>query len=268
MTRAPAVPGLLGAEINLARARLEAIADPKNHLTARVMVNRIWQHHFGTGLVRTPSDFGMRSEPPTHPELLDHLATTFMEQGWSVKKMHRLMMLSATYQQRSDERDDIRRIDPDIRLMARTNRRRLDFEALRDSFLVVSNRLDRTVGGPAQGNLLGSNRRTVYGSVERLNLPGLFRTFDFPSPPPPAPARSNHSAAAACSDEQPVPDRCVAACCSGRILPVKRFAEGGSPASPALRATGDRQELALAREYLATTRRPAWDRCAQAAAGE
>src|SRR5699024_5997768 len=80
----------------------QAIVDPKNPLTSRVMVNRVWLHHFGFGLVRTPSDFGLRSDPPTHPELLDYLASRFAEEGWSVKKLHRLIMLSSTYQMSSD----------------------------------------------------------------------------------------------------------------------------------------------------------------------
>src|SRR5205085_12696499 len=84
----------------------QAIASKDNPLTARVLVNRVWLHHFGVGLVQTPSDFGLRGEPPTHPELLDYLAATLMDQGWSIKKLHRLILLSAVYQQQSDERDD------------------------------------------------------------------------------------------------------------------------------------------------------------------
>jgi hypothetical protein len=163
-----------------------AIADRKNPLTARVLVNRIWMQHMGTALVGTPSDFGLRSDRPTHPELLDHLAATFMEQGWSIKKLHRQIVLSATYQQVSSNPQPAVRnphsVDPENRLYWRMNRRRLDFESLRDSFLAVSARLDRKVGGPPAGDLLGNNRRTVYGFVERLNLPGLFRTFDYPNP--------------------------------------------------------------------------------------
>src|SRR5262249_61231864 len=83
-----------------------AIADRKNPLTARVLVNRVWLHHFGKGLVGTPSDFGLRSDPPTHPQLLDHLATWFMDNGWSIKKLHCLIVLSAAYQQASADRSD------------------------------------------------------------------------------------------------------------------------------------------------------------------
>src|SRR5208282_6885660 len=100
----------------------QAIASKDNPLTARVMVNRIWLNHFGQGLVRTPSDFGLRGEPPTHPELLDYLARSFMENGWSVKKLHRQILLSATYQQGSSEDPKLTTTDPDNRLLARMNR--------------------------------------------------------------------------------------------------------------------------------------------------
>jgi hypothetical protein len=173
--------------LDLARA----IADRKNPLTARVLVNRVWLHHFGKGLVGTPSDFGLRSDPPTHPQLLDHLATWFMENGWSIKKLNRLILLSAAYQQRSDDRADCRRVDPENALLWRENRRRLDFEALRDSFLTVSGRLDRTQGGPPVKDILSASgrQRTVYGFVDRLHVPGLLRTFDFPSPDASSPQR-------------------------------------------------------------------------------
>jgi hypothetical protein len=161
-----------------------AIADPENPLTARVLVNRIWLHHFGAGLVRTPSDFGLRGEPPIHPELLDYLAATFMENGWSIKKMHRLIMLSRVYQQSSAEAPADREVDPDNRLLARMNRRRLEFEGLRDSLLAVGGRLDEACGGkPVElTSAPFSTRRSVYGFIERQNLPALFRTFDFASP--------------------------------------------------------------------------------------
>src|SRR5207248_794046 len=101
-----------------------AIADRDNPLTARVMVNRIWLHHFGAGLVRTPSDFGLRGQAPTHPELLDYLAATFMDNGWSVKKMHRLIMLSSVYQQSSADDAACQEKDPENRLLARMDRQR------------------------------------------------------------------------------------------------------------------------------------------------
>jgi Protein of unknown function (DUF1553) len=162
----------------------QAIASRDNPLTARVLVNRVWLHHFGAGLIRTPGDFGLRSEPPSHPDLLDHLATAFMNDGWSIKKLHRRIMLSHAYQQKSDDRPECEKADPDNRLLWKMNRRRLDFEAMRDALLAVGGKLDQKIGGPSVSNIMaaGSSRRTLYGHLDRLNLPGLYRTFDFPSP--------------------------------------------------------------------------------------
>ncbi len=111
------------------------------------MVNRLWLHHFGTGLVTTPDDFGLRSDPPSHPELLDYLAWRFMQDGWSLKKLHRLLMLSSVYQQQSDDNLRHEKLDPDNRLLAKTNRRRLDFESMRDTLLFVAGNLDHSFGG-------------------------------------------------------------------------------------------------------------------------
>ncbi len=168
-----------------------AIATPDNPLTARVMVNRLWMHHFGQGLVRTPGNFGLRGEPPTHPELLDFLAATFVENGWSIKKMHRLIMLSATYQQASDEDAKREAVDPENLLLWRMNRRRLELEPLRDALLVAAGRLDRHAGGPGVEITKGPfpTRRSIYGFIDRQNLPGLFRTFDFASPDTSTPQR-------------------------------------------------------------------------------
>jgi mono/diheme cytochrome c family protein len=162
----------------------QAIASKDNPLTARVMVNRIWLHHFGEGLVRTPSDFGMRSEPPTDPELLDYLAARFIDMGWSIKRLQRLIMLSSTYQMSSDDSAQGRKLDPENRLLWRMNRRRLELEPLRDAMLAVSGQLDTTMGGPAVEITKPpySPRRTVYGFIDRQNLQGLFRTFDLASP--------------------------------------------------------------------------------------
>jgi hypothetical protein len=123
---------------------------PHHPLTARVFVNRLWQHHFGVGLAATPNEFGTRADPPSHPELLDWLATEFVGHGWSVKHLHRLMVLSNTYRQASRVAADplARRIDPDNRLLWRMNRQRLEGEALRDSILAVAGSLNRKVGGP------------------------------------------------------------------------------------------------------------------------
>ena len=169
----------------------KSIASPENPLTARVMVNRVWTWHFGAGLVRTPSDFGLRSDPPTHPELLDYLAHRFVENGWSVKKLHKLIMLSSAYQQTSDHNPTAYAADPENTLLWRSNRRRLEFEALRDSVLAVTGKLDRALGGRPVDITGDSNvaRRTVYGFIDRQNLPGMFRSFDFASPDTHSPQR-------------------------------------------------------------------------------
>ncbi|MBM3835498.1 MAG: DUF1553 domain-containing protein [Verrucomicrobia bacterium] len=160
-----------------------AIADKKNPLTPRVMVNRIWQHHFGHGLVRTPSNFGLLGEPPTHPELLDYLADQFIQSGWSIKSMHRLMMLSATYQRSTKVDARNHETDPENKLLWRMNRRRLEVEVWRDAMLCVAGSLDRAVGGPSVGlNSPANQRRTFYGSVSRHDLDSLLRLFDFPDP--------------------------------------------------------------------------------------
>ena len=160
------------------------IASKDNPLTARVMVNRIWLHHFGEGLVRTPDDFGERGETPTHPELLDYLASRFMESGWSIKQMHRLIMLSSTYQQSSESSPQDAQKDPDNRWLWRMNRRLLDFESLRDTVLALGGDLDLTMGGrPVKLEVEPFPlRRSIYGFVDRRNVPNMFQAFDFSSP--------------------------------------------------------------------------------------
>ena len=174
-------------------------SSPDNPLTARVWVNRVWMHHFGAGLVRTPSDFGIRAEPPSHPELLDWLARRLVAEGWSTKALHRLILLSAAYQQRSDgrttqvARQQALAIDPENRLLWRMNPRRLTFEESRDTLLAVSGELDRTIGGRAADLFpAGSDnrRRTLYGLVDRQFLPGVLRAFDFANPDLHIPQRS------------------------------------------------------------------------------
>ncbi len=165
----------------------KAIADPANPLTPRVIVNRVWQHHFGLGLVRTPSDFGTRADPPTHPALLDWLAADFVEGGWSLKKLHRTILLSAAYRQssldRSVDEPKLAEVDPTNRLLWRMNPKRLDFETMRDSTLAVAGRLDPALTGrPIELFSTDSPRRTVYGFVNRNDLPGVWRNFDFPTP--------------------------------------------------------------------------------------
>ena len=148
---------------------------PDNPLTARVMVNRIWQHHFGEGIVATPSNFGKLGARPSNPELLDYLADQFVRFGWSVKAMHRMMMLSATYQQScANEKSNE---DPENHLLNRMNRRRLEAEAIRDSLLVVAGRLDRTSGGPALRDF-NAPRRTVYLMTIRSDRSGFGPLFD------------------------------------------------------------------------------------------
>jgi mono/diheme cytochrome c family protein len=170
----------------------QSIASKDNPLTARVIVNRVWNLHFGAGIVRTPGDFGVKGEPPTNPELLDWLATRFMAEGWSLKKLHRLMMSSAAYQQSSEATEGkAKAADPENRLLWRMNRRRLDFEATRDSLLFASGQLDLKMGGRAVDVTTQpfAKRRTVYGFIDRQNLPGVFRTFDFASPDTTSPQR-------------------------------------------------------------------------------
>ncbi len=168
-----------------------AIADSSNPLTARVMVNRVWQHHFGRGLVGTPSNFGLLGERPTHPELLDHLAAKFVASGWSLKQLHREIMLSATYRLESSGNTDAElssldsrlSTDPDNRWLWRQNRRRLEIETWRDSVLAVCGNLDRTQGGPSVNLNDGNNRRrTLYAAVSRHDLNSTLRLFDFPDP--------------------------------------------------------------------------------------
>jgi hypothetical protein len=166
--------------LDLARA----IASPNNPLTARVYVNRVWLHHFGEGLVSSAGDFGVRTEEPPHRGLLDYLAASFVESGWSTKSLHRLILLSATYQQSSDPQPASLRADPDNRLLSHMNRQRLDFEALRDTLLAIGSKLDQNLGGlPVDIETEPfTTRRTIYGLIERQNLPAIFRTFDFANP--------------------------------------------------------------------------------------
>jgi hypothetical protein len=175
------------------------IASPENPLTARVIVNRIWQGHFGEGLVRTPNDFGTQGDRPTHPELLDWLADRFVRDGWSIKKLHRLILTSNTYRmsKRSDER--YRDADPDNRLLWRVSYRRLEAEAIRDSILAVSGSLNPAKGGPSvlppmprqvleansdpdtvwkASSASESARRTIYVHTKRALLPPLLETLD------------------------------------------------------------------------------------------
>ncbi|MCA9220909.1 MAG: DUF1549 domain-containing protein [Planctomycetales bacterium] len=167
------------------------IADPANPLTSRVIVNRVWMHHFGEPLVDTPSDFGVRCERPDHAELLDYLATKLVDSGWSLKALHREILRSSVYQQQSIDRPDAREIDPENRLLWRMNRRRLEFEITRDSLLAAAGKLDMSLYGRAVELTTApfTQRRAVYGFVDRQDLPNLFRVFDFASPDQSSPRR-------------------------------------------------------------------------------
>lgn len=163
----------------------DAVVDRNNPLTARVIVNRIWLNHFGQGLVRTPDNFGKLGEPPTHPPLLDWLASTFMESGWSIKALHRTIMNSATYRSSSRFSEAAFSNDGDNRYLWRISPRRMDVETWRDSLLAVTGELNGTIGGPSIDNILVSDRRTMYAKVSRndpLDSDEFLRLFDFPIP--------------------------------------------------------------------------------------
>jgi hypothetical protein len=162
----------------------ESLVDPANPLTSRVVVNWVWGHHFGSGLVRTPDNFGMSGEPPTHPELLDYLAANFMKDGWSIKQLQRRIMLSATYQQSALVRPDCQLADPENRLLWHMPRQRLELEPMRDAMLAVAGRLDLTIGGRPIDLFKkpSTPRRTVYGFINRDVLAQMFSSFDMADP--------------------------------------------------------------------------------------
>ena len=155
-----------------------------NPLTSRVIVNWAWQNHFGYGLVRTPDDFGTRGQPPTHPELLDYLASEFQRNGWSLKWLHRQIMSSNAYRQGAMENESSRQKDPENALLWRLPRRRLDFESMRDAMLAVCEELDLTMGGrPIDLNATPAiPRRSVYGFINRDIIANLMSTFDTANP--------------------------------------------------------------------------------------
>ncbi len=185
------------------------LTNPANPLTARVMVNRLWHHHFGRGLVGTPSDFGVKGELPTHPAMLDWLANEFVDQNWSLKSMHRLMLTSRTYRQSSAFRADLAKIDSDNRYLWRFPRQRLEGEVIRDNMLFVSGRLNPKMGGssvfPAlppgmesrggwklSADPLERDRRSVYVFVRRNTRYPMFEAFDMPDTHEPC-ARRNQT---------------------------------------------------------------------------
>ena len=160
----------------------ESIVSPDNPLTARVIVNRVWLMFFGRGLVTTPSNFGLLGTKPSHPALLDDLAVRFMENGWSMKRLIREMVLSSTYRQRSDESEANRAIDPGNTHLWRMNRRRLSIEQWRDSILAAGDNLERTGGKSLELTDKKNVRRTVYARVSRKKLNDMLMQFDYPDP--------------------------------------------------------------------------------------
>jgi hypothetical protein len=190
-----------GKPFETGSGRLElarAIADPSNPLTARVIVNRVWAHHFGTGLVATPSDFGTRADPPSHPELLDWLAARFVNEGWSLKKLHRLILTSETWRQSSlGPADPAARAkavasDPGNTLLWRMNPHRLGYEEFRDAMMAAAGDLDPTLGGRPVEALKPpyAKRRALYGRIDRQFVPSELRVFDFANPDLHIPARN------------------------------------------------------------------------------
>ncbi len=187
------------------------IASEENPLTARVLVNRVWQFHFGAGLVDTPSDFGLRTAEPSHPKLLDWLATDFIASGWSIKHLHRRILLSQTYQQSSRINPRAEAVDGDCRLLWRFPSRRLEAEAIRDSILAVNGRLNLKMGGPGfdffktRGGLSGfppveefgpeELRRMIYAHRIRMEPVPVFGAFDCPDAGQPTPVRSQSTTA-------------------------------------------------------------------------
>jgi hypothetical protein len=210
----PAAPGERDAAVGPTegsgrRELADWVADRENPLFSRVMVNRLWQHHFGRGLVGTPDDFGTMGEPPTHPALLDYLADEFVRSGFSLKLLHRQMVLSSAYRMSSDPGDAATEAaDPDNRLLHRMPLRRLEAEAIRDAILLISGRLDTQMEGrgiaphltpfmdgrgrpETSGPLDGDRRRSIYLTVRRNFLTPMMSVFDFPTPDAPRGVRAS-----------------------------------------------------------------------------
>ncbi|MEE3367716.1 MAG: DUF1553 domain-containing protein, partial [Planctomycetota bacterium] len=168
----------------------QAITTDGAALAARVLVNRIWLAHFGRGLVTTPSNFGQSGQRPSHPELLNDLAARFITGGWSLKQLHREIVLSATYRQSSRDDGSRSETDPDNLWLARMPRSRLSVESWRDAMLAVSGDLDRTIGGPSVSLADTANqRRTLYGTIHRREMSTMLLTHDFPDPTAHSPQR-------------------------------------------------------------------------------
>ncbi|KAF0177120.1 MAG: Uncharacterized protein FD161_2618 [Limisphaerales bacterium] len=166
------------------------VANKDNPLTARVFVNRVWNWHFGDAIVRTLGDFGLRSDPPSNQELLDFVASRFMADGWSVKRLHKLILLSATWQQATHDNPANSRLDPGNALLWRQNLQRLDFETMRDTLMVLGGKhqFDER-GGPSDEDVNASGRRTIYGYIDRARIADSLRIFDFANPDMTSPGR-------------------------------------------------------------------------------
>lgn len=174
---------VLGKENDARLEWVDTIFEYAEGLAARVIVNRVWKEHFGEGVVTTPGNFGLSGASPTHRELLDDLAARFVVNGWSLKWLHREILLSRTWRQTSQVHEKGQQVDPQNKLLWRMPRRRLSIEAWRDAMLAVSGRLDPSLGGPSQDLSLTNNvRRTVYGTVHRRDLNDLLKLHDFPDP--------------------------------------------------------------------------------------
>lgn len=249
----------------------EAVVAPTNPLTARVIVNRVWQHHFGKGLVRSPGDFGIRGEEPTHPELLDYLAQRLIANGWSLKWLHRQILTSAVYQQASQDNPAARAIDPENRLLWKMPRQRLDLEGMRDTWLAASGRLDDAMFGRPFDSITdaSSRRRTVYGMVNRNDLPNVFRSFDFANPDASDPERPQTSVPQQTLFALNAPlvreqAKQIAADTAGQIDPSARVSEIYRRALGRDPTTDERE---MAREYVLQPGEPGqfspWDRLAQ-----
>ena len=233
--------------------RREALArwltDRRNPLTARVFVNRLWYHHFGQGLVETPSDFGFNGGRPSHPELLDYLASRFVDGGWKIKEMHRLIVTSAAYRQESRVRDDrAEGLDAENRLLWRANRRRLEGEAVRDAALAVSGALNRQIGGPSFRDVAGEARHTRTTS----------------SPTRPASSRTPSTAARSIASGR---DRGTTRCSMRSIAPTRRSwrrgGRGRSRRSQALSMSNNPFMEKCAERFAARVRRDAGDDAAR-----
>lgn len=204
-----AIPRPANAHSTGRRAALARwLTEPNNPLTARIMVNRLWSHHFGRGIVGTPSDFGVKGDQPTHPELLDYLARRFVDSGWNIKAMQRLIVTSAAYRQGSDYREAAAKVDPEDRLLWRYPRQRLEGEAIRDESLAVAGLLDERVGGPSvfppippgmesrggwhvSARPADQDRRSIYIFVRRNTLYPMLEVFDMPDTHESCPRRYN-----------------------------------------------------------------------------